>query len=109
MLRLKVDGTCEMLDLREDLSGTLDWMGGPFTADMTEDHSGSGNYRPAWKVTDSIDNDGCEKTLVISTSNGDYISLGIYSTGMNEEINAECLTLVYGEAGGTWVLVTEAE
>ena len=107
VLRLKADGTCEMLDLREDLSGTLDWMGGPFTADMTADYSGGGNYRPTWKVTDSIDNDGCEKTLVISRTDGTVISLGIYSTGINEEAGAECLTLVYGEAGGTWVRVTE--
>ena len=107
VLRLKADGTCEMLDLREDLSGTLDWMGGPFTADMTEDRLGGGNNRPTWKVTNSIDNGGCEKTLAISTSDGADIRLGIYSTGMNEEAGAECLTLVYGEAGGTWVRVTE--
>lgn len=104
VLRLKADGTCEMLGLSEDAAESMAWLQYPLKKDMLRDADDP--TIGSWYVIDSIADNGCEKTLMIVVSST-YQSYGIYGLQTEEITGDLSMTLVYGEAGGTWARVQE--
>ena len=104
VLRLKADGTCDRLGLSEDAAESMAWLQYPLKKDMLRDADDP--TIGSWYVIDSIADNGCEKTLMIIVSST-YQSYGIYGLQTEEITGDLSMTLVYGEAGGTWVRVQE--
>lgn len=103
VLRLQSDGSCEMLELREDLSGYLDELPGVLTPEML---NSAAPTLGTWCVIDSLSNNGCGKTLLLH-ENGVYQSLSLYAVQQEPQTGDLSMTLTQGEAGGTWVRIPE--
>ncbi len=103
VLRLAGDGSCEMLELREDLDGYLNELSSVLTPEML--NSAAPNFG-TWCVIDSLSENGCDKTLLLY-ANGIYQSLFLYAVQQDPQTGEMRMTLTQGEAGGTWVRIPE--
>lgn len=104
VLRLKEDGTCEMLGLSEAAAESMAWLQYPLKKNMLRDADDP--TIGSWYVIDSLADNGCDKTLMIVVGST-YQSYGIYDLQPEETTGDLSMTLVYGEAGGTWARVHE--
>ena len=106
VLRLREDGSCDLLNLTDEARESMENQLQSLAEDML-DHSAD-TVSGTWCVIDNIDNSSsCEKTLLISVDRT-YNSLGIHYLGEGYSPGSMCLSLVRGEGGGSYTLVTEA-